>query len=89
MNNDNIDQDNQVQMFENIINWDMVNNTNWGDVENSIPISPIINSGPKYTLMKKKFKMKLIKEPNSTHQMKIKYKKRNFSKEFDNKRFLS
>ena len=65
MNNDNIDQDNQVQMFENIINWDMVNNTNWGDVENSIPISPIINSGPKYTLMK------------------------NFSKEFDNKRFLS
>ena len=39
--------------------------------------------------MKKKFKMKLNKEPNSTHQMKIKYKKRDFTKEFDNKRFLS
>ena len=83
------DESNQVQLFENIINWDMVNNNNWGDLENNIPISPIINNEPKYTLMKKKFKMKLIKEPNSTHQMKIKYKKRNFTKEFDNKRYLS
>lgn len=83
------DENNQVQLFENIINWDMVNNNNWGDLENNIPISPIVNNEPKYTLMKKKFKMKLIKEPNFTHQMKIKYKKRNFTKEFDNKRYLS
>ena len=47
------DESNQVQLFENIINWDMVNNNNWGDLENNIPISPIINNEPKYTLMKK------------------------------------
>ena len=88
-NENNFEQNIQIQHFENIMNWDMINNSTWSDLENNIPISPIINHGPKYTLMKKKFKLKLIKEPNSTHQMKIKYKKRDFSKEFDNKRFLS
>tara|TARA_B110000902_G_C14055482_1_gene493397 strand:- start:391 stop:657 length:267 start_codon:yes stop_codon:yes gene_type:complete len=86
-NNENIlEQTNQVQHFENIINWNMINNNTWEDLENNIPISPIINSGPKYILMKKKFKIKLIKEPNSTHRMKIKYKKRNFEKEFNKNR---
>lgn len=79
---------NNEQHFENIMNWDMIINT-WSELENNIPTSPVINHGPKYTLMKKKFKLKLIKEPNSTHLMKIKYKKRNFFKEFANKKFFN
>ena len=30
--NNNDEQNNQVQLFENIINWDMINNNNWGDL---------------------------------------------------------
>ena len=90
-NNDELEINDQVQEFENIMNWDMINNNTWGDLENNInniPISPVSNP-PKYTLMKKKFKISLIKEENVTHEMKIKYKKRDFIKEFDNKRYLS
>ena len=92
--------ENIVNWDENIVNWDenIINMVEGGvisynmwELDNSdIPISPIINtSNPKYTLMKKKFKIKAIKEPYYTHKIKITYKKKNFIKLLGKKVALS
>ena len=92
MNNDIEQQINTEEHFEWLNNWNMDNNINeiqgpgWNNI--NVQISPIVK-GPKYTLMKKKFKLKSVKKLNYTHSMKIKYVKKNFKKIIEEKKYLS
>ena len=91
MNNDIEQQINQDEHFEWINNWNIDNlnempTPGWDNI--NVQISPIIK-GPKYTLMKKKFKLKAVKKINYTHSMKIKYVKKNFKKILDERKYIS